>query len=499
VGIYYPYCVAELTIHFEQFTSEFTSPRFPGVTLSTPREEPTIFSVIPRSATVLYNGYRQADTFTLEFDARELPITPEAIRTASVRICMFTADRLLTHDEINKRAQTERIKANTAEAPPVWFVGISDDASIAFSSDGGTIHLTGKDYTAFFTARSWPPNRGVESGKDLKETLQKLADDVIKPSTEKDRGRITVEYFGEQQAIQTGSVGKNVTQRKTTVKAAKTTGFYHRAATKKHFPVPSGRNYWDVMYDLCLAHGTICYVDGTTIQIAEPHTLSESAAEKAATFSYGQNLRSLSIERHLLKSAVPQIVASAYDPKQGRKVEGKWPRQKNVKPATSPNKKDLQHAAERIGGQNSLTREQMRVRPPKSIVTQQGLEEYCRAYYESIARNEAQVRFETVELKSLNKIDLLTLRAGQAVFVNYTGYDPVEFSKLTAVQRYEKLLSLGYREAVANVLASSFTSVEKYRVPLYIKSVTFNWSATEGIGIQCEAVNFIVPKREEGA
>jgi len=76
---YYPRAWAVMRVYFDDFTGEGSK----SIEIET----------VPSEMTVHLNGYRQADTFDLSFDARHLPMTPELIRAIGVSLYLFQIEK----------------------------------------------------------------------------------------------------------------------------------------------------------------------------------------------------------------------------------------------------------------------------------------------------------------------------------------------------------------------------------------------------------------------
>jgi hypothetical protein len=480
--LFYPNCFGFLSVVFDGFTAEGTD------------ASPKIIPFLPRSASVHMNGYREADTFEIDLDAKAFPFSPDLLRSCAVELFMFQTDGMLTTN-----LQTH------ADAGDAWNLsqfqtddnrvisGLVDEASLHYGDDGRSFRLQGRDYTSLLLNRDWPDGKRVPSdGGFLDDVVQALVDEAVGAKLHGGR-TLTVEYLGEED-VAVRAQGRSLTKKTVTIKKTPKVGAHHSKTQKKGFPVRSGRNYWDVIYDLCLRHAKICYVSGNRVIISDPKTLTAQSASSAIRVAYGRNLKSLEATRNMGKEAVPQIVASVYDKKKGVQIEAKWP--KTTTPALRQSSQKGKGAAD-ITGVGTVREQTLRVTPPQSITSKELLEAYLKAYYDNVARHEGAIHWQTKALKDLKGDDLLLLRPGDPVRVEFDAFVAEDFRELSEQQRYARMRELGYSQAVAEIVAVEYDRLTQFEAPFYVKDVSFSWSIDQGLEVSVEGINYISPKRDD--
>lgn len=432
--VYWPQCRAILSVVFDGF----------GGTDS----EPTILQVIPRDAQVHLNGYKEADTWELAFDAKSLPVSPDLIRALGVEIYMFDAG------SVNPTVAAYANDANLLVA------GLADNADIQYGGDGRSFTCDGRDYTALLIDRQWDPRRTVPVGKKLSEAVQTLVDEAV--GAKKHGGRtIVVEYVND--------------------KAEPIVGAQSTTKTKKNgSPVKTGVHYWDVIYRMVAREGLICFMRGFHLIISDPQTLTLQNAVKSKKVAYGQDLASLKVERKLGKEKVPQVIVRSYSSKARTVLEAKFPAAQQV-PTTGigTNKEETQSFS--ISGVDDV----------------ETLKKIAECKYNSLARAEAKVHFTTKSLKDVNGSSLLSLRAGDPIVIGFDPYNDTVMLKLTPEGRYQNLLEQGYSRAVAALVAQGYDKIEQFKRPFYTKEVGVTWSHKDGISLDVEAMNFVSADRDD--
>jgi hypothetical protein len=432
---YYPKCRAVLSVVFDGFGGSDS--------------EPTIIQVIPKEAQVYLNGYKEADTWELSFDAKALPFSPDLIRSMAVEIYIF--DSGTTDADVTQFA-TEENRVVT---------GLADNAELQYGQDGRVFRCDGRDYTGLLLDRQWDPKKRVPGGRTLDKVIQEIVDEGV--GAAKHGGRtLTVKWVSDDAIPVVGAV------------ATKT--------KKKGRPVKDGANYWDVIYRTCLREGKIVFVRGFDVVITDPQTMTLQSAAQAAKVAYGRNLSSLKVERKLGKERVPQCKVISYDPRTKAQISAVFPETKD-KVTTG------------IG----TDKDEVRVFTVRGIQDKESLKRHAEAMYNNLARAEATASFMTKSLTDLSdvEINLLKLRAGQPVSVSFDPFNVELLEKMTAEQRFSYLISQGYSQTVAALVASTYDLIDQFRRPLYVREVGVTWSHKEGVTLDVECMNFVSPDRDD--
>jgi len=419
-----------------------------------PNTKPLYIPAQPRSCTVSRNGYSEADTWTADFDARHLPIDPDLIASLSARVYMWDGQ---DGDEGKEWATLghEMIR------------GLADEPEMNVGIDDGAITVAGRDYTAVLDPE-WNPRHKVPSGRPLDETIQYIADSAAPPGT---AARFLVDWQATDQD------GWPVTP--------PICGGLTRSTKKKGQWVKAGKTHWEVIYDLAIAHGFIVYVRDSTIIVQNPATQTRATLAQAPAMIYGKNIVSLNVTRKLARNVVPTIVIVAWDPKQRKQVEVKYPADKN----------DVITALK-------VERDQIeRVPAPKGIFDVDSLRRYARMRHDMLGRCEAVYKVKTRHLAAPapngDMRDLLRLQAGDPVSINFDPFNGEAMRKLERSQRVEHLRALGYGAALSSFVAEHFDRLEQFRQPYYVRTATYTYDANDGLEIEIEAVNYASEARED--
>lgn len=467
-NVYYPQCLATLHVVFDGFGGTDSSA--------------TTFTVRPKTASALLNGYREADTFALEFDASYFPFSPELIRSMGVEIHMYRTDGL-------GGAGTSQHQKNPyyeLEEDNLVVAGLVDDARYHAGKDGRTFSVTGRDYTCLMLDKPWDPTKRFPVGLPLDQAVQNLVDEATGAAA---HGRVmTVKVIGSDSTPVIAATG-------TKSSALVTAGKYHVSkkgkitipgsgkgnihTNKKGVPVKGGSSYWDVIYRQCIRLGLICFVRGTDVIISTPSTLTEATSGRLRSVAYGQDLSTLDIDRKLGKEKVPQIEVVCYDPESMASISAKYPA--SAKEITTG-----------IGTKKDETRQVV----VHGITDQGQLAKLAKLYYDNLARSEGTIKFGTKDLTDLNGNDLLFLRPGDPVQLGFDGITE-DFRQMAEFERFEALLSMGYNEQVAGIIAIEFDKINQFRVPFYTKDVGLTWSSDSGLSIEVSALNYIAPGRDD--
>jgi len=452
VAVFYPGCRALLTVTFDGFGGGEQKPTIIG------REG----DLIPLSATVNLNGYKQADTFELTFDAKRLPIVPDLIRGGVVDLWLFDTQGAAFNP--NRHLTEENLE----------IVGAFGAADFTYDESGRVFRIEGTDLTGLLLKKKWDTSKRVPVGLPLDQIVQKLVDEVTTS------GRtLTVRYRDGSALPTVASVSKQITSRKVTVQKPISGNGHSRTKKKAGFPVATGKSYWDVIYDLCQAHGHIAYVQGYDVILAPIVVLTAEAEAQIPKVAYGRNLTSLKWHRQFGKDSTPEVVFRSYDKRTRKELVARWPRNYRGKPS----------------GAGTLTQEQIEVRYD-SVNELALLEEMAKNYYLDLARGESEVTVATRSLVDLDGRDLLHLRAGQPVSIAFDAFNSEVLQQLSEEERFQNLVDQGYDDVVAQLIASEFTKIRQFTRPFYTKQATKRWGITDGISLEIEGINFVSVKRD---
>lgn len=440
---YYPRCFVEVSVVFDG--------------RGAPNTDAFAIQTAPRSAQVQLNGFNEADTFELVYDARGYMFDPDLIASAAARIYLQAADGI---DDVSPWATDDNL----------LLVGLADDVRLELSAGGRYVHMTGRDYSSLLLDVDWPPTELIPAGRSLDVAVQGMID-LLVPASGPFAKPLVVEYRG-------------------TV-APPVVGAIDRPAKKKGQHVQAGKSGFDAIYDLCLKYGFLCFVDRERFVVTEPSVETVAKLQNDAPLMvYGRNLASLTLERRLARDRVPIIEVTSYDPRSRQRFTARWPQDAPAEPrnATGVQKEQVQ-----------------RVTAPPGVTDRDTLLRFARTRSENLARREATYAWETRHLRamSLNPElpegpSLLQLRAGDPVVVRFDPFNAESARSLTPQQIEQHLVALGYERQVARVVANNFDRLQQYQQPYYTNTVDYAWDSEQGLAISWMGGNYaFVPRDEE--
>lgn len=420
---------------------------------------PFLLEVSPRSATIGLNGFYEADTWDMEFEAKALPFDPDQIAYCAVHIYIWDSQKNLGESE-------------WATESNLMIKGLMDDIQSVLVGDEVFVKMTGRDYTALLADAEWDPKDKIKSGGELNDVVQSIADEAAPEGT---RARFNVEWRGEEDPPICGGL--------------------HRSTKKKGLWVKPGKSYWDVIWDLCIQHAYVARVEGSTIIIDEPVTQTKQTLTEAPRLVYGRHLTGLEIKRKFSREAVPQIVIVSYDPVTGKRIETKFPEKRNAEFKVTATKEQPRDA---LGIPLVAKKdEQMFFPPPEGVVDKKALLRYARMRFYHLGRGETIYSLETKHVwvpdaKNPSKeFNVLKLRPGAAIGVHF---DPFNESVLREIKeigrRVEFIVAMGYHHKIATFIANNIERMELFKQNYYYNRGTINYSIDEGVDIDIEAVNF---------
>jgi hypothetical protein len=423
---------------------------------------PFNLEIEPRGANVGLNGFYEADTWNMEFDARLLPFDPDQLAYCAINIFMW--------DDVNRPFEWATSSNKMIE-------GLVDDVDSAIVGEDNVVKLTGRDYLALLADSEWDPKTKIPPGKSLVDTIQDIADAAAPKGT---RARFEVVWKGEDDPPLVGAL--------------------HRSTKKKGgFAVKPGKNYWDTIWDLCIAHAYVVHVEGRKIIISEPVTQTKQTLQDSPTLIYGKSLVDLQVKRKFGHQAVPQIVLTAYDPNTGKEIRVMYPEKRNIVVQANADK----HARDATGIPLAVKKDdQMFFPAPYGIVDPKALKRYARMQFYHLGRGEttyaAATRHLAVPSTTMdgNEVNLLQKRPGNAIGIKFDPFNKEHLRALEPGQRVDFIVSLGYQLQVATFVANNFDRMDLFKQFYYYNRGDISYGAEDGIELKIEATNFASEVRE---
>jgi hypothetical protein len=506
---FYPVCRAILGLVFAGKESGIGSP-----------SRPLVFPVIPKSAKVVINTYRQPDAWELTFDARDLPIDPQSIRLGSVEISMYETNgieaekRLLsrqfaesedgaafsrrtylevTRAQAEQAAMTASERKNVAlEARRTYFedsepliAGIFDEDTISLSTDGRWVALSGQDMTSLVMGHQWHP---VSGGRARRIPTGKRADDwaasILAEIDPNGVLSVTVQGMADEELP---TIGKS-----------------EISMHGRGIPIESNTTYWDVLYKVLTRHGLLCYFRGFELVLTRPRSVAEIQRD-IRYLAWGANLESITLSRRLGAQKAPKIILQCVteddsfvitEPPGGpgpKETIANAHKQAAKTRSTQKIKAEPAKAAKRPSKKiPTITKdEEYQIHSVHGVSDRKLLQEYARTLRYLAGRGERKITACTHHLRDLLGRPLLDLDVGDPVDIDWRDFDRTTLGAMSPERRYQQLVDIGYQEEVAQVLAESYELLVATQRPLRISQVAYDWEADGGLAIDMQALDFV--------
>ena len=455
---------------------------------------PLIIPVLPKEASIVRNSYKQADSWSITFDADDFPIDPALVRAGAAEVFMFGVENVSDDQRLINRQYTGIERSPEAEDPmeevlrtagakaakdrftfgnKPQVAGLFDEHGMDLDSSGRWVTVQGQDYTNLLASEQYPPTskgraRRIPTGKRIDVILQQL----LTEADQTGRLKLVVEN------IEVGNLPK--------------VGGREVRANKRGIPVEQDTTYWDVMHKVASRYGMILFVRGLEVVLTRPQNLGVEYAHRIKRLAWGRNLASLELTRKMGKEQVPAIVIQAYDEEKKRTISVDYPRGSFTKVKT----KFKTSKVKQKKSVNIRKTDEYKIIPVYGITDRKVLLDMAKTMHTILGRAERVVRFSTMDLKDLQSKDLLDLAAGDAVTVDFEEFNinraMLANEKVTVEAKFSHLLARGFGEAVARVIAEKYRELQSLKRPLRVREATYDWSADGGISIEAELVDYIV-------
>lgn len=574
-GAYYPSCVVNLSIVFDEALLASVTPPVPLSTDDTSdapasgdgnaRSSPDILTPnrvarqdkvggiptfimgrVPKSCSVEMPSVRQASTFDLTFDFRELPIDPRTVRALGVEIHMGTVSAADFADGVRQvggnRPRASQLRTRDDKNNPnnstIVFAGIADEWNVEYTSEGAEINISGRDLRGLLLDS--PITSRALANLNVNQRIDRVVRDVLAMHPGSDHFQVVVNEREWPDGIP-GALPDDIIPR-------------HRrgARGQRTAPVASQQGgtemtYWDVIVRLCYLVGAIPYFNNRSLFIrpARGYFQQVNAGFDATTRTpfrpdqprgdgvmapwsvrriiYGRNATSVKFNRKFGGNQKPKVVRVTsvdYDraARKSRRLEARWP-MTPPRQRTEPNAAALAarlrrapNAAVEAASQAVQDAARNRVAPSGQqsqtdtvdvpvygVRSQARLQSIARMLFEEISRNEMTGSCETKDLASYgggnDDPDILRVRPGDAVEFFFDGSvarGGRESITSTAVDHFRAPFAdqlreiterLGNEQLARAIMATSRGSVNRIQNFFRVSSVSLSWDATGTGGI----------------
>ena len=490
-----------------------------------------IMNRVPRSASVELPGYRQAGTFSLEFDWRELPIDPRLMRAIGVEIYLGTvAPAEFSRGMAGTGPDGSRmsvLKTTLDGGSPnerlMVLAGTVDDWSVQHDDSASVVKLDGRDLRGTFLDS--PVNPDVVGTIDLTQPIHQVVAEILQTHP-----------AGQFMEVPTplGDWPRGVVPSPADVDGL--TRVRRGASGDKTSASGGGggetTNYWDLITNYCFLVGAVPFFRGRRLFIRSAEAAFDGADPGLSRFDpafdpapryddsgngffvrkviYGRDVQELTFERKYAGVKVPMIEVVSLDTSSPQRGAGKlliaqWPPESSTGARTtgvSPSGEVAQTDKIRI--------------PMRGVRSQAQLLRVAKALYEEIGRGELGGSVRTKVLASFKgdnaDPDLLTLRPGDPVEITVdaralSSRAPLT-SQLTAdtrrsfdeqVAEIRRALSGkadGGDENLARVLVATARNavLETSRQTYRVANVRFSWSRDGGVEVAFDFQNYVVAR-----
>jgi len=454
-------------------------------------DRPFAFPVRPQELTIFRNSYIEADTFSVTFNASDLPITPELIRAASTEIYLFNKRSLHEEPESIAKGDDSYLAIDGTEIKPS-IVGLVDDAQMDYDDTGRTVTLIGRDYTALYLDEEWDARFRVQYKGRLDKVIQRLADDV--PSSAGIM-RVKVE-LGQGESNSVGQSSETYLDSVLPI-----VGRNEGRANRKGLVFPNKANFWEVMLSIAVRYGFIIFVKGTDIILTTPKAYIAGKTGVHA-MAWGKNLHDIHMARKLGKERVPTIECISWDESKQQVVRGQHP-------SESDTKKKL--VAERVAKKQATKARSVKPAPKKKrkkgknanalgtvknevqqytipgVTSKKQLEDIAKQTYQQLGRAELTVQTSTSDLFDLEGGPILDISSGDAMQVKF---EP--FNEDLGRERIERqMVDRGYERDVAAKLSVATEEMNHLREPMRVDDATIDFDVDTGITISVSIRQFV--------
>ena len=476
------------------------------------------FEVVATPAALVL--YRQADECRITIPLTKMPFDPRVIRSATVQIFGGVLDPLKYREAFDSNQALKLPDLTPGGVSNQVFAGFVDDWEVE-RGDHDVLQITARDVTSILADAELPQNalKGIPKTTKLDDVIRF----IVAQLSAAEGLRVVAELLnGEQMPTLADIKPPNWFDSKKTVKKG-----------RKRSPNGSQKmHYWDMITDLCVAAGFVCFMRLPTLDdasgnaagrgisarpelvITDPRTYYKDsikfggervAPDTVRRFIYGINVDSLKIRRKFGGTKTPTIEVRTFDTRTGKRLSGRFPRRTvNNKPATSGkgDREDVQvHLLRDIVG-------------PKA---QDRLDKAAASIYQQLSRGEFEVQIKTKALAALPRnvspstttrsttttpanvdADIFAMQAGDPIIVGIDRANialeqmttATEFNKTLGPARAEMMQDVGIRRDLADAISIAMDS-DFIQQEFRVQKNMMTWSHQSGWEFELHAINYL--------
>ncbi len=514
--------------------------------LSTGSAVSFVMGRVPRSLTLELPGYRQAATFTAQFDWRDFPIDPRTARAIALEIhggAISDADwaagivKPATSGNPKKSILQTRTAGGDINMATLLQVVTCDEWDVVHDTSGSLVTMKGRDMRAFLidTPIGVDPVRAakflnsIELDKPINEVVAQIL--AMNPLFGEFNVQVNPEEWPDGD-VPSPADGKVIPRARAGAKGKR------KAARPS---LPSGLdhiNFWDLIIKFCYLVGGIPFFRGTTLvirpsrsiydqqragfdpQIATPYAQgkprsidaqSNTAINPALTVRkllYGRDVKVMSFNRKFGGYQRPKVVRAVGINQTGTNVEDS-----QFISATWPPAGVTAKLTTKMAPSATKAEEEILNIPVHGITSIPRLQEIARAVYEEVGRCEMGGSAESPNLASFggdnNDPDLMRLQPGDGVYLDIniaalrtnsplisTLIDTARTPFNEAVQGLTA--QLGDPNLARAILATARGQVGSLQRFFRVSTVRYTWNHDHGINVAFDFQNYVAVRNQVG-
>jgi len=422
---WYPRARVVLSVLLEDFGDGSTS-------------EVVSFEAVPRVVEWVGNTARQADTFRVELDYRDLPLDPRMARL--ILVTVYCGDVGEPDGEIDLEGDRH-----------LRMLGYVDEPESTMDDSGAVVVLEGRDFTALFLDKRWTGG-ALDVSRPLSEVVADILDQTW-PS-----GELKIEF-----AEGTGStVLKDITG-------------------KKRWTPKEDVDTWTVLSDLLAEVSLVPVIRLDTLYVAPAGTVNNL---RQAAFLYGENLLKLTFRRELSGRKTEQVELVTWDPQTRESRSATWPAEPIV----------LTKTLNKDGKVSNVTNAPVARFTLTGSYTVEQLELMAWHIWDERARQQLEGELETLDLvdiehgtalPELTNGDRVVVEWGTQVLSSIEGMTPGEaLIHLTSGPR-------ALTQSVALALIATYAKAGSLASEFYVRSARHSWSRDKGYSLTVDFQNVV--------
>jgi len=420
-----------------------------------------LLEILPRFAKVELNSYQQADEFEIRLDYNAFPVDPRTIRSCGVGIWMGTTDK---YGELI-----------TNEPDDCLLTGFVDDFEIQFEEEDQVLQLRGRDFTGILLDTKWFHGN---------VPLDMKLDEAFRWILNHDPSFAKIEVVNES------------------AEALPTLSQIKLRSYEEHTP-RNEDSYWDLIYDICIQAGFICYIKLEQLIINKPRNMYPST--KSTNFVYGINLNTLKFRKSFAKQTGLNVEVRSYDPITKTTLRATYPDPPVEKDEMVVPSKNMRVNSQTVNievKKAASSRPQQAADESQDVKTYEFttfiisnvqdiaiLKEIAEGIWNQLHRKQIEGEFETSDLYSFeSKESVIRLRNGDPISVTIGDRFKKIINSMPYSQIMDFLVNKGFNSQVASEISQNVVKLDRI---FYAQKIQHEWTNEEGYKLSVSLVNYL--------